>query len=136
MKKLSFIAILALLSSACNQNTSIVWYEGETQENGTARHRIVVNNPPKGDYYVSFAMTPLAYQMGADSQGVIENVCGPLYKVVPCPDTKAADSLVVAYIQEHCTELTSGQVRRQLLQTFAKRVTRFSFQTLPIIIWI
>lgn len=37
MKKLSFIAFLALLSSACTQNTSIVWYEGETMENGTAR---------------------------------------------------------------------------------------------------
>lgn len=100
MKKISFIAVLALLSSACTQNTSIVWYEGETMENGTAQHRIVVNNPPAGEYYISFAMTPLVYEMGADSQGVIENVCGPLYKVVPGPATKAADSLVVTYIQE------------------------------------
>lgn len=102
MKTASILSFLGFAIVACANPktpaaTTITFIEGEGDSNAKAHHTILVNNPPKGEYSVSFSMIPIDFTMAPESEGRIINVCGPSYRLEP-KDTVSRDTLCVRYV--------------------------------------
>ena len=98
MRKALFITILYFTAVSCAPRTSVIWVEGERQEDRHAVHELIVCNPPKGldwDIWGVFDRTwtmPVTVLEGSDA--TIERYDGVCLRISPMVEK---DTLHIRY---------------------------------------